>query len=326
MKSGLPIGASYQESIVVSNAMRAKSPEAFGAQPIHNLLGTAPLIEALEWTSRQLILPYLEVEEEGVGAAIELRHRLAVPVGETIRLESTVVELSERRVKTKIQAWHQDVLVADGSFIQAIVPKSFLTYSQPGEAVSEVVLTTPQTELVDPTASRSQEDTLDVNSLDVPSLHSTNGNYSLSIILLGWESPFPCTLYDEWIQCQITLTSPLGDIRVERPCILRFEVEAIAEGLQRLSGIDRQTPGFQSDFLEPVLQLGMHTNELGELILSVMLNTDDTRDEAIREEKTIKVANQTEKPEPVVFPVSSESIALWCDYAKTRLAQLQALL
>ncbi|MEB3286511.1 MAG: hypothetical protein VKJ04_03300 [Vampirovibrionales bacterium] len=291
MKGGLALGKSRQENLIVDKNVLAKTPVAFGGASIHDLLGTAPLIEALEWTSRQLILPYLEADEEAVGAAIELRHLAGVPIGETVLLESTVLELSEHRIKTRIQAHCRDKLVADGTFVQALVPRVRL------QAVS-----------LDALSNVSQETVS-------PELVSMDGRYGLTIDLLGWESLFPCTPYDEWINARLALRVPSaeqaadGIKRVEAPCLLRFEVEAIAEALQRLLPLETQAAGFQSDFLEPTLKLSMRVDGRGHLLLGVIVEEQGKSD-----------TNE------VVFPLSKTNAQRWCDFTKNRLAELQALL
>lgn len=292
MKSGLPIGAQHQETIRVDETLQAKVPIVFGGQCIHPLLGTAPLIEALEWVSRQLILPYLEKNEEGVGAALEFRHLAPVNIGETISLHSEVVEISTHRVKTKIQAFRQDELIADGTFSQAIVEKEHLY---------------PVKSIPDPE--------FDLHSVD---LYNADKNYRFSIILHQWESTLTCTPYDEWLLCTVELDSPAGKQLAQGPVLLRIEVESIIQALLGMLTQENSLP-FESDFLESTLKLTLHQKTDGTIILGVSFQSSDAKHD------NIQLSGVSNDPEshPISFPLDPNCILTWCNSLKTRLLSLQ---
>lgn len=287
MKPGLPIGARHQETLRVDESLQAKVPIGFGGQRIHPLLGTAPLIEALEWVSRQLILPYLEPDEEGVGAALEFRHLTPVPLGETIRLLSEVVEISNHRVKTRIQAFQQNKLVADGMFSQAIVQKDRL---YPPLSIEQATI----------------------------DLHNPDHNYRFSLELQQWESTLTCTPYDEWLICTVRLQSPIGTQIAQGPILLRIEVESVIQALLGMLTQETSLP-FESDFLESALKLTLHKKNDGAIVMGVALQPSDARNDNIQ---LSGVSNESDIY-PISFPVDPNCILPWCDAVKTRLLSLQ---
>ena len=83
-------------------------------------------------------------------------------------------------------------------------------------------------------------------------LVSEDGQTRFSILLLRWETALlPCTRYDEWLVCHLSLTTLHDECAVEGPFLLRFEVEEIFNAAQKAALGNFSS--FQSDFLEPVL-------------------------------------------------------------------------
>ncbi|MFC7440358.1 thioesterase family protein [Laceyella putida] len=118
MKPGLEPG--YQEtiSIVVSEEMAA----AFAGQMVHPVLSTVHLVYYMEWVGRQVILPFLEEGEEGVGAAIQIRHTAPAPIGKRVTFTATVTEQTEYKVVCQVKAEHDRAVVGEGEFVQVILP------------------------------------------------------------------------------------------------------------------------------------------------------------------------------------------------------------
>lgn len=119
MKSGLYVG--YQETLEF-DVTEDMCPE-FGGQRVHATLSTVSLVYYMEWVARRVILPFLEPHEEGIGAAVEVRHAAPAPVGTRVRLLAEVTECSQSKVICKVNAEHKLAQVGYGSVVQAILPR-----------------------------------------------------------------------------------------------------------------------------------------------------------------------------------------------------------
>lgn len=94
-----------------------------GGQPIHPVLGTASLVEAMEWAGRQLLLPYLEPEEEAVGYAIELVHRHPTAEGERFRVWAEFVRRDGNLLVARVWGENARGRMAEGMFTQALIQR-----------------------------------------------------------------------------------------------------------------------------------------------------------------------------------------------------------
>lgn len=78
------------------------------------VLSTPHLIAHMEWAARNALLPYLDEGEDSVGTTVDIRHLAATPVGMAVEFTSTVVEVSDRRVKFRVEARDERELVGEG--------------------------------------------------------------------------------------------------------------------------------------------------------------------------------------------------------------------
>ncbi|WP_373533108.1 thioesterase family protein [Vampirovibrio sp.] len=233
MKPGLKAGDFHEFFIQVQEDMRPK----FGDQVIHPLYATAAMLNHMEWAARQQVAPYLEAGEESVGYHIDLKHMAATPVGATVRVRSTVTHVGNTKVVSRVQAWHQQVQIGEGALTQALVQASKLyavvqDFSPPEKNTPNPPLTVPMAELL-----------------------SADGQSGFRFEILKWETgQFPCSRYDEWLICQISAFAPHQAPQTYKgPFLLRHEIEEWLEAATRLG--KGQSGSFQSDFLEPVLEL-----------------------------------------------------------------------
>jgi fluoroacetyl-CoA thioesterase len=239
MKPGLAVGHTYEYSIQVEKDMQAQ----LAGRVIHPLYSTAAMIAHMEWASRQHILPYLEPGEEGVGFHVDVKHLAPAPIGALVKIRSTVSDISERRVTSQVEAWHDATQIGVGTFTQALVPMEKL-YQHASE------LMPGQTPCPPPAV-----------------LNAMSGQHTFSLEVLKWETGmFPCTRYDEWLICRLSLNQG----QYEGPCLLHYEIEEWIEAIRTLA--DGTRSGYQSDFLEPVLTVQMTAGEAGEWECFLLLN------------------------------------------------------
>lgn len=119
MKPGLRPGHKETMTITVTEEMAA----SFGGEMIHPTLSTVTMVYYMEWVGRKVILPFLEKHEEGVGAAIEVKHRAPAPIGKTVTFIAETVEVRSNKVVCRVTAEHDKALVGEGTFIQAILSR-----------------------------------------------------------------------------------------------------------------------------------------------------------------------------------------------------------
>jgi predicted thioesterase len=238
MKPGLQVGHTYEFSVQVEPEMQAQ----FGGQVIHPLYSTAAMIAHMEWASRQHILPYLEAGEEGVGHRVDVTHLAPTPVGATVTIRSTVEAITAKRVVSHVEAWHQQTRIGAGHFEQALVPLATL-YGQVSSLEAGPVQTPPPAELV-----------------------STDGQRRISLEILKWETGLlPCTRYDEWLVCRARVDQP----HYEGAFLLHYELTELRDAMLALGAGERS--GYESDFLESVLNVKIATGEPGEWDCTVQL-------------------------------------------------------
>jgi len=109
--------------------------------------------------------------------------------------------------------------------------------------------------------SDTQTDTQESEKLSPPLpalLSSTDGRYRFSLAILGWESTvMPCTRYDEWILCELTLHTPEADTVLNGPYMLRFEVFDLKTAVKKC--LQSQEFIFQSDFMETAFKINLQS-------------------------------------------------------------------
>lgn len=122
VKPGLTIGQSAEMEILVTPEMRAQ----FSGETVHQLLSTSALVHHLEWVARQILLPYLEPHEEGMGSHVDIAHMVLTPVGMKIQLKATVTDIRDNRVECEVEASNWRGKIAKATVVQAIVQRTWL--------------------------------------------------------------------------------------------------------------------------------------------------------------------------------------------------------
>jgi fluoroacetyl-CoA thioesterase len=119
MKQGMVVGREETIEIIVTEDMFA----SFEGVVVHPVYSTVAMTYHMEWVSRKIILPFLEEREEGMGAAVQLKHVAASTLGSTVTLTATLVELRANVVITKVTAKNHLGLIGTGEVRQVILPK-----------------------------------------------------------------------------------------------------------------------------------------------------------------------------------------------------------
>lgn len=119
MKQGMEIGQQAKIRATVTSDMFAQ----FEGNVVHPAYSTVSMVYHMEWAARQIILPYLEEHEEGIGGAVTAKHLAPTPEGEEITVTATLTELKGRAVITAIEVHNSRELVGKGEVTQFILNK-----------------------------------------------------------------------------------------------------------------------------------------------------------------------------------------------------------
>ncbi|MEP0845332.1 MAG: thioesterase [Phycisphaerae bacterium] len=122
MKPGLTPGMFAEVGVVVTAAM---CPH-FDGVLVHPVLATWYVVHHMELAGRKLLEPYLEFAEEAVGAHIRVDHRSPAPVGSHVRVVAEALECRPHRLVCATRALCGTRVVAEGEFVQIIMPKTRL--------------------------------------------------------------------------------------------------------------------------------------------------------------------------------------------------------
>lgn len=120
MKPGMESGLTARLDITVTPDMFAQ----FGGNVVHHAYSTVTMVYHMEWVSRLIILPFLEEDEEGMGAAVSLKHIAPCREGDQLTIKATVEHFEGNIVLTKTEITRHDVLVGVGDVKQVILPKT----------------------------------------------------------------------------------------------------------------------------------------------------------------------------------------------------------
>nr|WP_239582749.1 hotdog domain-containing protein [Bacillus tianshenii] len=96
----------------------------FEGQVVHPVYSTATMVYHMEWVSRQIILPFLEEEEEGMGAEVSVKHLSPAAEGTELILHALVTNLTRNSIHTEVTVKAGDRVVGEGKVKQAVLSKS----------------------------------------------------------------------------------------------------------------------------------------------------------------------------------------------------------
>ncbi|MEH7125917.1 thioesterase [Bacillus sp. JJ1773] len=120
MKPGLTAGYSVTIEAVVTPEMFAQ----FEGKVVHPTYSTVMMIYHMEWASRQIILPFLEEHEEGMGISVSAKHIFPAPEGSKLKIKAVLTERKDNKIMTDVFVIHDTKLIGTGEVKQAILPKT----------------------------------------------------------------------------------------------------------------------------------------------------------------------------------------------------------
>lgn len=122
MKDTLQIGLSKTMTITVTEEMFAQ----FGGELVHPTYSTVAMVYHMEWVSRDLLLPYLEAHERGIGAEVSLKHIAPTGLNSVVHVTATVKEISSKKVVMEVVAENERGIIGKADFTQGVLPAHLL--------------------------------------------------------------------------------------------------------------------------------------------------------------------------------------------------------
>jgi fluoroacetyl-CoA thioesterase len=108
--ANIPIGAKGELQLLVTGEVAID----FLGVDLARVLGTPHLIGYLEMAARNTIKEHLEPGFDTVGTHVDVRHLAATPIGMGVTFHAEVVEVDDRRIRCKVEAFDEKEKVAEG--------------------------------------------------------------------------------------------------------------------------------------------------------------------------------------------------------------------
>jgi fluoroacetyl-CoA thioesterase len=128
MKPGLVEGHTAILKVEVTPDMFAQ----FEGKIVHPVYSTVSMVYHMEWASRKIILPFLEEHEEGMGAAVTVKHIAPSPLGSNLTVTATLDRLLNNVVLTKVSIHNEKGVIGVGEVKQVVLPKTQIEQATKG--------------------------------------------------------------------------------------------------------------------------------------------------------------------------------------------------
>lgn len=116
----IEIGATHEQAIVVGDDEAITFLGSAGPR----VLSTPQMILWMERTCREMVFSMLEPGHDTVGTHVNVYHRKAAPMGETVRFYAELTGVTKRRVSFNVRATMGDVTIGEGTHERAIIDVS----------------------------------------------------------------------------------------------------------------------------------------------------------------------------------------------------------
>jgi fluoroacetyl-CoA thioesterase len=115
--ANIPVGTKGESKLRVTPEIAVDFLGVDGAR----VLGTPYLISQLEFTARDSVLPFLEKGFDTVGARVDVRHLAATPLGMEVTFQSELIEVEDRRLRFRVQAFDEKEMISEGTHERGII-------------------------------------------------------------------------------------------------------------------------------------------------------------------------------------------------------------
>ncbi|MBI4376608.1 MAG: hypothetical protein HY549_09190 [Elusimicrobia bacterium] len=120
MRPGFKVGIKVDLPATVKPSMK---PHLEGLVS-HRLYATWAMVYHMETASRMLLAPYLENNEEAVGAGVLIKHLRPARVGAPLHVVATLVKIRGNRIYTRLAVYSKNRKIGEGSMLQVVMSRS----------------------------------------------------------------------------------------------------------------------------------------------------------------------------------------------------------
>lgn len=97
---------------------------SFQSGLVHPVYSTFALGRDAEWACRLFVLEMKTDGEEGVGTSLTIEHHYPAPLGSSVHIEATLIDVTGIQVTCRYEAYANGRLIASGKQVQKIIDKS----------------------------------------------------------------------------------------------------------------------------------------------------------------------------------------------------------
>ena len=119
MNPGLRRGNRIELKVTVKPWMRPR----LGGMVGHKLYATWAMVYHMEVAARRLLQPYLEDDEEAVGAGVVLEHLAPAPIGAEVRLVCIISRVKKNKIYCHLDAYWKTRKIGRGSHLQVVMSR-----------------------------------------------------------------------------------------------------------------------------------------------------------------------------------------------------------
>ena len=120
MKPGFRVGIKVDLPATVKPSMK---PHLEGLVA-HRLYATWAMVYHMETASRMLLAPYLDSNEEAVGAGVLVKHLKPAPVGAPLHIVCTLERVRGPRIYTRVHVFSRNRRIGEGSVAQVVMSRN----------------------------------------------------------------------------------------------------------------------------------------------------------------------------------------------------------
>lgn len=113
----IPVGLRGESRLLVTPEYAVRFMDREDAR----VFATPRMIAFMEITARNTIQPHLDEGYDSVGTIVNVRHLAATPIGMQVRFQAEVIEVNDRRVLFRVEAWDEREKIGEGTHERFIV-------------------------------------------------------------------------------------------------------------------------------------------------------------------------------------------------------------
>jgi fluoroacetyl-CoA thioesterase len=110
------------DTLSFSHTVTEADSACFSSGPVHPVYATFALARDAEWCGRLFVLQMKEAGEEGIGTALNIRHRSPALIGQEVVFTARLEAVQGHEVITSFTACTGNRLIAEGEQHQKILP------------------------------------------------------------------------------------------------------------------------------------------------------------------------------------------------------------